>query len=450
MPVDSRATNYTPSSVKTQGKTNYISLYDYTSVYAPDVHDEIANIYGNQSISGMLKKFGAEGTFAADTHIWTEEGRLHTNYRDVARAGNIFTKANHVFRKNETVHISDVNKSLLGIITDVTKDTFTVAPYKQIGFDTLGTADIAVFVYGSEFEKGSSSTEGSLETDVTILSNKPIIQRDKYQVNGSDATQIGWVKTKEGGYLWYMESERDTRRRWEDRLETSMILGQTSEAGSAAEAVGRTGTEGLFEAIETRGQGFQGVATTIQDWDDILKTFDAEGSIQDYMLYADREQSLAIDDMLGELNAGYAGGASYGIFNNDKDMSLNLGFTGFRRGTYNFFKTDWKLLNEVTLLGGNVNPADKVRGVLLPVGTKEVYEGAYNGTESSYADKVSVPFLQCMSRVAGNEHRKYKTWLTGTVNGVRTNDVDDMVVHHLSERMLCTTGANNFMLFRGN
>ena len=38
------------------------------------------------------------------------------------------------------------------------------------------------------------------------------------------------------------------------------------------------------------------------------------------------------------------GGTSYGLFDNESDMALNLGFSGFRRGSYDFYKTDWKYL----------------------------------------------------------------------------------------------------------
>lgn len=437
----------TPSSEKVQLPTNYISLFDYTSQYAPEHHDQLAQIYGKQSVSGMLYMLGAESGMASDQYIWTEEGRLHTVYKDVTRAGNVFTKPNHVFRVNETVHISDGATRRQGVITAVDNDTFEVAPYKNSGFAALGVDGLTVFVYGSEFRKGTKGMQGSLETDFTILNNKPIILKDKYEVTGSDATQIGWVKTEAGGYLWYLQSEKDTRRRWEDRLELAMLLGEKAEAGSGAEAAGLGGTEGLFEAIRTRGNTFQGLADTIDDWDTILKRFDAQGKIQDYMFYVDRDQSLAIDNMLGQLNAGHADGISYGIFNNSKDMAVNLGFKGFTRGTYNFFKTDWKLLNDPTLLGAVEASAGKVRGALIPVGTKEVYEGSYNG--QGMGDKITVPFLECKYRVAGQENRKYKTWVTGSVGGVYTDDEDVMKVNHLSERMLNTVGANNFMLFEG-
>jgi hypothetical protein len=244
-----------------------------------------------------------------------------------------------------------------------------------------------------------------------------------------------------------MESELDTRRRWEDRMELSMILGERAEVGSAAATAGFTGTEGLFEAITGRGNTFQGLADDLDDWDNIVKRFDAQGKIQDYMFYCDRDQSLAIDNMLGTLNAGYDGGISYGMFENGKDMAVDLGFRGFKRGSYNFFKSDWKLLNDPTLLGAVSTGAGKIRGILVPVGMKEVYEGQYNG--GAGGEKIKVPYLQTKYRVAGMENRKYKTWVTGTVGGVYTNDEDAMNIHHLSERMLCTTGANNFMLFEG-
>jgi hypothetical protein len=435
-----------PSSTKVATKTNYISKFDYTSQYDVETHEGLANIYGNRSVTGMLYMLGAEASMASDKFIWTEEGRLHTVYKDVARSGNVFTKANHVFRVGETLHISSGAVKRRGIITAKDANTFTVAAYKNAGFAGLATTAITAFVDGSEFRKGTKGMQGVLSTDFTILENKPIILKDNFEVNGSDVAQISWVKHPSGGYLWYLKDQEDTRQRWEDRMETALLHGEKADLGSDAEANGTTGTEGLFEAIRERGNTYQGVADAILDFDDIVKRFDAQGKVQDYMFYVDRAQSLAIDNMLATLNAGYAEGISYGIFDNDKDMAVNLGFKGFTRGTYNFHKTDYKLLNEVTLLGA-VDEQAKVRGLLIPVGTKEVYEGAYNGNGAG--SKLTTPFLQCMYRASGNENRKYKNWLTGSVFGLNTDDEDVMREHHLSERMLNTIGANNFMLFEG-
>jgi hypothetical protein len=434
----------TPAPTKTQLPSNYISYFDFTSHFMPDTHEEIASRYGNQSVAGMLRMMGAEVASQSDKFIWTEEGRLHTVYKDVSRAGNVFTKANHVFRKGETVHLSDAAGKTRGVITAVDANSFTVASYKAAGFSALATTNITAFVDGSEHRKGTGGVEGSVDSNFSVMENSPIILKDKFEISGSDATNIGWVKTKQG-YYWFMKSEEDTRRRWEDRLELAMILGNKAEAGSDAEAAGFKGTEGLFESISKRGNKFQGIATTLAEWDTIVKQLDLEGKVQDNMLYVDRDQSLAIDDLLGTLNAGYDGGVSYGIFNNSKDMAVNLGFKGFTRGTYNFFKTDWKMLNDPTLLGAVEAAAGKVRGVMLPVGTKEVYEGA--GTDG---EKIKVPFVHIKYKESPTESRKYKTWVTGSVGSATpTNDNDKMEIHHLSERGICTVGANNTFIFQG-
>lgn len=446
------APSFQPSAQKVPLQTNYISYFDYSNQYDVEKHDELVNIYGRQSIAGMLQKLQSEATMQSDKFIWTEEGRLHTIYKDVTRAGNVFTKVNHVFRVGQTVHLSGTGAASAikrrGVISAADANTFTVEAYKSAGFAALGTTGIVAFVDGSEFRKGTDSMEGSISTDFTILENKPIILKDAFRVAGSDVTQISWVNHPDGGYLWFLTDQTKTRKKWEDYVELAMLNGEVAETGSDAEANGTTGTEGLFEAIRTRGNIYDGLATNVTDFDDIVRRFDAQGKIQDYMFYVDRDQSLSIDNMLGELNAGYATGLSYGMFDNSKDMAVNLGFTGFTRGTYNFFKTDSRLFNDPTLLGA-VDPDSKIRGVLIPHGTKEVYEGSFQGNGAG--TKITTPFLQCMYRANQFENRKYKTWITGSVFGsTPTNGVDVMEEHHLSERMLNTIGANNFMLFEGN
>ena len=55
--------------------------------------------------------------------------------------------------------------------------------------------------------------------------------------------------------------------------------------------------------------------------------------------------------------------------------------------------------------------------------------------------------LSVLSYTYDIESLKYKTWMTGSAGGAATSDLDAMEVHFLSERALCTLGANNFFLF---
>ena len=301
-----------------------------------------------------------------------------------------------------------------------------------------------MFIYGSEFKKGTNGMQGSLEADDIFLENNPIILKDTYAVSGSDMAQIGWVEvtTENGasGYLWYMKSEHETRLRFDDYLETAMIEAKPAEAASGALGAGFIGSEGVFHAVENRGNVWSGgYPVDLGDWDTVIARLDKQGAIEENVIFNDRDFGFAIDDMLAAQNSYGAGGTSYGLFDNDKEMALNLGFTGFRRG-YDFYKSDWKYLNDPTMRGNLTT--GKVSGLLVPAGSTSVYD-------QILGKNAKRPFLHVRYRASQTEDRRYKTWITGSAGGATTSDLDAMEVNFLSERAVCVMGANNFVIFQG-
>ena len=429
-----------PSAEKTILNTNYISLFDYSNQYLPDVHADLVRRYGNQSVVGFLNYLGAEMSMESDQTTWSEKGRLHDLQVGVNRVGLVLnTTGPHTVRVNETVTISDATATDRALVTAVTATTITVAPYAAAGL-TVGTTALQVFVDGSEYRQGSAGVEGSLDTTADFFTNKPVIIRDKFSVSGSRMTQVSWVKVK-GGYIWYLESEFDTRQRYDNKKEMTYLTGVLAEAGSGAATAGYGGTEGVFTTVRSRGNVYDGLATTIAEVDTIVKRFDQQGKIQETMWHLDRDQSLAIDDLLGELNAGYSGGLSFGSFDNEKE-AINLGFTAFKRGSYNFYKSDWKLLNDPTLLGSVAVGAGKVRGLISPVGEEEIYERS-----GAPAGNNTVPYLHVLYRAAAGEVRKDKSWATGSAGHARTSEEDALNINFLNEGCVRTVAANNFMIF---
>lgn len=466
----------TPSSVKATLPTNYITNFDFLNQYLPDTYEQEFERYGNRSIASFLRMVGAELPSNSDMIKWSEQGRLHTKYTGVipsSAAGTdtaTFTMATTSpvtvcnFRVNQTVFISSQSvaaNSARGVISAVAADgsTFTVKFYNASGSPfTITTELVTVFVYGSEFQKGVAGMSGSNESQDLYFDNKPIIIKDKYAVSGSDMAQVGWVEvtTENGaaGYLWYIKSEHETRLRFDDYLEMAMVEGVRAEAASdalaylspsTASAPGTTagstaaGTMGMFSAIETRGNVWSGGnPTALTDFDSIVQRLDKQGAIAENALFLNRQFSFDIDDMLAAQNSYGAGGTSYGLFDNSEEMALNLGFSGFKRG-YEFYKTDWKYLNDATLRGGLVG--GNINGVLVPAGTMNVYDQVLGKNARR-------PFLHVRYRASETEDRRYKTWMTGSAGGAATSDLDAMEVNFLSERALCTLGANNFFLFK--
>jgi len=493
-----------PAAQKQTLQTNYLDFTGTTDVtwaqqYLPDLMEKEAEVFGPRTISGFLSQVGAEEAMSSDRVVWSEQSRLHLSYKgnvNSATAGanpgtgvsNIsqitiesdidetsgFTAANHGIRVNDTIIVANSDGVFKCLVSVVASEVIDVLPYGQSALAANTTSKgTTILVYGSEFGKGMNYTaaagttnttdqRGANEPDFKSFSNKPIIMKDYYEVSGSDSSRIGWVEVSaesgQSGYLWYLKAEADTRSRFTDYIEMAMleselalaaseVQGSTIIPGSTTNATNDAGSEGLFAAIESRGNvttGVSGVnaATDLAEFDAILAEFDKQGAIEEYMMFVNRSTSLAIDDMLASMNSYGAGGTSYGVFNNSEDMALNLGFTGFRRGSYDFYKSDFRYLNDKATRGGinDASAANAIRGVMIPAGTSSVYD-------QTVGQSMKRPFLHVRYRASQTDDRRMKTWVTGSV-GAATAALDAMQLHFLTERCLITQGANNFMLMK--
>ena len=498
------ALNSVAASQKQTLATNYIDFNQdmgWAQQYLPDLMEKEAEVFGPRTISGYLSQVGAEEAMTADQVIWSEQGRLHLSYKgnvnsatagadpgtgvsNIAQVtieddidGNVgsgFTAANHGIRVNDTIIVSNSDGVFKCLVSVVNGAVLDVLPYGSSALSANTTSKgTTILVYGSEFGKGQSYVAAAGTTNTTdqrganeptfkTFDNKPIIIKDYYEVSGSDVSRIGWIEVaSEGGqtgYMWYLKAEADTRARFTDYLEMAMLEGELAVA--ASEVPGATiapsstlntadtaGTEGLFAAIESRGNITSGVtgvnaATDLAEFDAILAEFDNQGAIEENMMFVNRGTSLAIDDMLASMNSYGAGGTSYGVFDNSEDMALNLGFSGFRRGSYDFYKSDMRYLNDKATRGGinDASSANAIRGVIVPAGTSTVYD-------QMLGKNLKRPFLHVRYRASQTDDRRMKTWVTGSV-GAATSALDAMSIHMLSERCLITQGANNFMLMK--
>ena len=482
--------------------TNYIDFAGgstgWEQQYLPDLMESEAEVFGNRTISGFLSQVGAEEAMTSDQVVWSEQSRLHLSYTgtvvvagdtngtftvladiDGNVSGDGFTPASHGIRVNDIVLVASAGIVTKCLVTETPATAIvSIEAYDKADMaghatavTTLGTSTL--LVVGSEYAKGQSysSITGAAAADKRTAitptfksySNKPIIMKDYYEISGSDTSQVGWVEVSgeegQSGYLWYLKAAGDTRARFTDYLEMSMLEAEKTLAdsligfadgqvsGAADSGAGGNGSEGLFAAIESRGNVTSGVtgvnaATDLAEFDAILAEFDKQGAIEENMMFVNRATSLAMDDMLASMNSYGAGGTSYGVFDNSEDMALNLGFSGFRRGSYDFYKSDWKYLNDSATRGG-INTAatsDAIRGVIVPAGVSSVYD-------QNLGKNMKRPFLHVRYRASQTESRKMKTWTTGSVGAV-TSDLDAMQMHFLSERCLVTQGANNFMLMK--
>ncbi len=444
----------------------YTALADFIDeVNAPDVRANLIKTFGDQGITGFLKLTGAVNTAGtADEVTYWEEARLHQKQAGavkataaidatsfvldgvVAQGGSSYTEGTSnqlIAREGDIVLVGGVDRFVVtGVsITDstgVTEITFT--SLDGSGLTAALTADDALSlpIVGNMFDQGTDQPGRYMESNVVKRTNPYAIVKEVFKVTGSQATNIGYVDLGGGDYRWYIKGEQDTRQRFMDKREMTLLLGQ--KAGSDHSF---SGTEGYFAALEDRGlvtNGMIGSTTApnaLDDIDAIITQLDKQGAPSEYALYANTAQMLNLDKMISTAGAGAATtsgvAANYGAFNNDRDMALNLGFSSFSRGGYTFHKHSWKLLNDPTLLDGST-----FAGVCIPLA---------NVTDANTGTKA--PALEMNYKAASGYSREMEHWVTGGgVLGFNNNGKDVAEFNYRSECNLITRAANQHVLIK--
>tara|TARA_R100001594_G_scaffold117466_2_gene152682 strand:+ start:14756 stop:16288 length:1533 start_codon:yes stop_codon:yes gene_type:complete len=486
-----------------ESPTKYTSLYDFIDeVNAPDVRAKLSKSFGNQGISGFLKMTGAiKNNGTADNVQYFEEARLHQvqratvkssleddnstedssgalgditggiTFQTVVAADGSFTDASSVqliVREGDIILVNGVDRMIVvgdnaaGDAIDSNSTEFHAkplvgdAPIAPTVTITVGDV-LDMPIIGNMFNQGTDQPNRFIESNVVKRTNPYAIVKESFEVSGSQATNIGYVDVGGGDFRWYIKGEMDTRQRFMDKREMIMLLGQVATNDDADAGLPKTnnggfdanvaGTEGYFSALEDRGMVTSDLlgATGLGDLDELIREMDKNGCPAEYAVYSATAQDLLLDDMVAGAGSGIGGvtsgvAASFGAFNNDRDMALNLGFKSFSRGGYTFHKNSFKLLNDPTLLGNEDVHNRLAAGVMIPLA---------NVVDPRSGERA--PALEMNFKSAGGYSREMEHWVTG--GGVLgfTNDTNDSAkFHYRSECCLVTRSANQHVLIQGS
>ena len=434
----------TPSVATTPEK--YTTVAQLLEHNKPDNRDLLIKTYGDQGITGFLQLTGAVKSGGTADHVqyWEEERRHKTvvcGANDGATGGTV----------NLVTVLSDIKAQDVGMNAasgEVFICTGDGEEFKRLDGSTSNTAWGAtdeLIILGNMYDQGTDQPGHFIETSPTLRTNPYMIIKDTYQVNGSQATNIGWVNVGNGDYRWYIHGEQETRKRFLDKREMMMLFGELTGADSSTIATnngGVAGSEGYFAAINDRGievtNGSANPLDSFAEFDNIILELDKQGAPSEYAMYVNRTQDLAIDDMLA---AGIATGVTaglpgqFGAFQNSPDMAVQLGFKSFTRGGYTFHKHDWKLLNDPTLLGAST----KYMGAMVPL--TQVTDPR-TGTKA--------PALELNYKEANGYSRELEHWVRGGgVFGHNELSKDVAEMHYRSEICLITRAANQHVALLG-
>ena len=434
----------------------YVSLGDLLKYNKPDNRDLLIKTYGDQGITGFLQLTGAvRSAGQADEVQYWEEGRLHkTATVGIAETGTPDERCTLTFAAGKAARVNDVlllpngqRVIVLSSTVGVTMDGSTI--------NTRSEEEVAII--GNVYAQGTGQPDQFYQTDVVKRTNPFLITKETFHVNGSQATNIGWINVGNGDYRWYVKGEMDTRKRFMNQREMMMLFSEKADTGSGVSgqadvnldpaatdtADGIAGSEGYFQAVEDRGistSGSFGDGAGFADVDEIIFELDKQGAPHEYAMYVDTKTSLNIDDMLAsgiatQNTAGLAG--QFGSFQNSPDMAVQLGFKSFSRGGYTFHKHGWGLMSDPTLLG-LYNDSKPFKGAMVPM------------TQVADAKTgIKAPALEMNFKEAGGYSRELEHWVEGGgVLGFKTNGDDLAKFHYRSECNLITRAANQHVIFK--
>jgi len=455
MAVDSTGAPFQPSASKVTLTSNYVHTTDISALNLQkhDVNYEIVKKYGNQGLSGYLEALGAVTAVGSDQFKHFEERMLHEELS--LAAANSITEANTAntdsmtfasvsaavqasLRVNAVIRFSNGD---MGIVTSLpTTSTFIAEPYTTwTGWNATEATVSAVFngmkfiVVGLEFAKGTDQPT-SLEPIVDSITGRTAIFKESFLVNGSDATQVVHVKVDNGmgksGYVWYIKGEGDTRRRFEDYCESSLMFGKLATNADT----GVTGQDGLLTQAEAKGMtDLSGTMLTDARVDAWVDAIDRQRGPAEYTGWCGLDLSLALDDWMASKNQTTGvGEQNWGAFNNDKDMYMNFGFESFSRGGYTFHKKLYDMFNNRGMAG---SLGYRKRALFVP-----------SGVQKDPRSGLNIPALQIRYREANGYSRKMEHWFTGSaVLSQPTSTSDALNCHYRTERGLQVFGANRYL-----
>ncbi len=444
MPFDLLSTNLLGQALIDQpGGTlatseNFIDPYTYAQQYMPELIGELHMRNGKGSILGFCRITGSIDTYAADEIKHMEEGRLHNVLKGVSVTGNNFTSPTpHNLRPKDRIKISDGIRERQATVSSITSPTVFVALNDGTGAYGF-TTTVDVINISSTFVKGDDQFVDGKKWNGSTITNYTHIMKETYSVSKSNMVHKSWVMTPDGPKWFNHEMER-TGTLFENEEELTQIFHVRATTGSDSVSAGfAPGLKGVVQQVEERGNVGNQYITALLDLSNIARRAKQQGTCRAFTVWSDHTQMRYFREMMSGLNAGYVGGANYGIFNNSKDMALALDFSSVLVDGVTFHFTPWSVLEDPTLMGSAKFMTTNIACLIVPAGENYVTE---NG------NTVTRPYLTLRHRSddSVNRNKEISIYGMGTPHPQRK---DKMTVDYLSEITNQLVGANNFFVVR--
>ena len=415
---------------------NFMTKYDYATVYQPDLLKELNFANGKGNITGFLRAVagGTHKTYASDIVQHGEMSRLMNTIDGVTIANGVATfPKDHQLRVNDVVRFQDGDKEYQATVSEIVSPK--VCKLLNDGAGALPTDPVSILCdFSSRFLKGDKGFEQGKKWAPKFYQNHSHIIKDYYEIADSDLAHATWVETPNGPIWMHAEMERFNTLFGNKEELTAIFNKRSLDNSESAQGGFAQGMNGVVPTIEDRGNVSNNFITSDDDLSNLAKRAKVQGICREFTFWCSHDQLKYIRKLAAGLNAAFVNGANYGSFANSKDMALYLDFTTIHIDGVTFHFCAWALLDDPT-----AKPLTQtVAFVGVPSGN--TFATNQGGTTES------VPYLDILYRVNGMENRRRKTKGWGVFGTQAKPDASS--VELITEFTNRVVGANNFFVGR--
>jgi hypothetical protein len=415
---------------------NFTTEYDYYTMNAPHLVKELYYANGKGKLTTFLKALGHKKTYASDTVQHQQAGRTMNKVKNVAVAGNVFTfPSPHNLREKMIVLMSDANGvTKQGTVTAIASPTVATILNNAVGAYGF-TGNVTVVVdFSNSFGPGTDPFSTGRTWGTTTRKNFTGIFKETQSASNSKWTQSMWLQTASGDVKWVSEEVEKTGIVFDNLYEYTHLFKYRIADGSPAALAGvAQGSKCITEQIEQYGNISNDYIQTKANLDDITYRIKQQNiGITEFTIHADHKQLIYLQNICAGLNASFVNGSHWGMFNNDKNMGINLDFTSIYINGITFYFAPLSVLDEVTSLGDSAFLDSGVAYFIIPGG---------NTTVMKDGNQYSEPHICLYHRELDGMDRGRMVEIFGPMGTKQKADKTDIIFTSESTNLLLGTNA---------
>tara|TARA_R110000822_G_scaffold241380_3_gene370699 strand:+ start:6148 stop:7533 length:1386 start_codon:yes stop_codon:yes gene_type:complete len=362
-----------------------------------EIYDQVVN-HCKEMISddalGFLDAFDMTKAFQTDYIEFLETSTRDQVLDDdgaVTRAGEVFTidftvvdgfeagEDNWYFQPNDNIYVVDANGLLeQGVIetTDKAAGTFVAKCANQAAWSGL-LVNLTLDTMGSDFDRGSCGPEGTLELRKTT-SRFLKLNTVRKAMKSTGGTKYAWCM--DGEWNWYDENKIKVRKRLNKEVTKKLLISIQSADASGAHAIGKYGTQGLFDNIETYGATQTGYIDDIAKLRALTEYWDSLGiTKKEFIVHCNRTQYRNLEAIATLLLAAHNVQVNVD-FKNDLNNYAKFGYNSLTIDEYTIHFRKWNLTDGNSPFGKRNTIDAMPKALFIPMGTTET---KVNGVEQS-------------------------------------------------------------------